>query len=84
MPGSTFPDFQIIGTITRIEPIALGRGVRDRKRLERAYGKGRWRKLKGVASVHLADGSMHTAEVHWYEPHGIGQREFKIKLPLLD
>jgi hypothetical protein len=84
MSGPAFSDFQIVGAIKRIEPIAMGRGVRDRRRLERAYGKGRWRKLKGIASVRLADGTMHTAEVHWYEAHGIGQKEFKIKLPLLD
>ena len=24
------------------------------------------------------------AEIHWYEAHGIGKREFKLKLPFLD
>jgi len=48
------------------------------------YGRGRWRKLKGFATVRLADGTIHTAEIHWYEAHGIGQKEFKIKFPLLD
>lgn len=42
------------------------------------------RKLKGVATVRLKDGSIHTAEVHWYEAHGIGRQEFKLKLPFLD
>ncbi len=77
-------DFEIIGNITAIEPIASGSGIRDRRRLQRLYGKGRWRKLKAIARVRLLDGTIHTAEVHWYEAHGIGRKEFKLKLPLLD
>jgi len=77
-------DFEILGDINAIEPIAVGRGIRDRRRLQRFYGKGRWRKLRGIARVRLADGTIHTAEVHWYEAHGIGRKEFKLKLPLLD
>ncbi len=77
-------DFEIIGKITGIEPIALGRGIRDRRRLQKLYGKGRWRKLRGFGAVRLVDGTIHLAEVHWYEAHGIGQKEFKLKLPLLD
>jgi hypothetical protein len=46
-------DFEIIGEITDIETIAVGLGVRDRARLQKQYGSGRWRKLKGVASVRL-------------------------------
>ena len=77
-------DFEIIGKIAGIEPIALGRGIRDRRRLQKLYGKGRWRKLRGFGAVRLVDGTIHLAEVHWYEAHGIGQKEFKLKLPLLD
>ncbi len=77
-------DFEIIGPIRDIEPIAVGRGIWDLARLQRQYGKGRWRKLKGVATVRLKDGTIHTAEVHWYEAHGIGKKEFKLKLPLID
>jgi len=77
-------DFEIIGDITGIEPIALGRGIRDRKRLQKLYGKGRWRKLRGFATVRFADGTIDIAEIHWYEAHGIGRKEFKLKLPLLD
>lgn len=77
-------DFKIIGKIADIEPIAVGHGVRDSARLNKQYGRGRWRKLKGFANVLLDDGTIHKAEVHWYEAHGIGKREFKIKLPLLD
>jgi hypothetical protein len=32
----------------------------------------------------LIDSTIHTAEVHWYEAHGIGRRDIKIKFPLLD
>ncbi len=74
-------DFQIVGPISNIEPIAVGRGVDARKRLNKLYGKGRWRKLKGVASVRLPDDTIHKAELHWYEAHGIGRRELKLKLP---
>jgi hypothetical protein len=77
-------DFEIVGNITGIEQIAVGRGIRDRKRLQKLYGKGRWRKLRGFATVRFVDGTIDIAEVHWYEAHGIGRKEFKLKLPLLD
>jgi hypothetical protein len=77
-------DFEIVGEITQIETIARGSGVRDCARLREQYGQGRWRKLKGVARVRLIDGSVRLAEIHWYEAHGIGKREFKLKLPFLD
>jgi hypothetical protein len=77
-------DFEIVSEITDIETIAAGTGVRDRARLRRQYGRGRWRKLKGVARVRLLSGRIRLAELHWYEAHGIGKREFKLKLPFLD
>lgn len=77
-------DFEIISAITEVEVIAVGAGVRDRARLRKVYGKGRWRKLKGVATVRLANGAIRLAEIHWYEAHGIGKRDFKLKLPFLD
>jgi hypothetical protein len=77
-------DFELVGEIRDVQPIAVGRSVRQTVRLRRRYGKGRWRKLKGIASVRLLDGTIHTAEVHWYEAHGVGRKEFKIKFPLLD
>jgi hypothetical protein len=77
-------DFQIIGSIRDVETIAVGRQVRDLARLRRAYGKARWRKMKGRATVKLRDGTVRQAEVHWYEAHGIGRRELKLKLPFLD
>ena len=71
--------FEVIGDVQNVEPIAIGRAIRDLRRLTKAYGTGRWRKLKGSAFVRLADGSVHAAEVHWYEMTGVGQKEMKIK-----
>ena len=72
-------DVEIVGDITVVETIATGRGIRDRKRLRRSYGKGRWRKVKGMARVRLPSGDIRLAELHWYEAHGIGKREIKRK-----
>jgi hypothetical protein len=77
-------DFEIVGEIVDVEIIAVGAGVRDRARLRKQYGRGRWRKLKGVANVRLPNGRIRVAEVPWYEAHGIGKKEFKLKLPFLD
>lgn len=77
-------DFEVVGQIKNVEAIAVGRGVDARARLNKLYGKGRWRKLKGFANVRLPDDTIHKAELHWYEAHGIGRRELKLKLPLLD
>jgi hypothetical protein len=71
--------FRIVGEVHEAEPIAAGRGVRERARLRKLYGGKRWRKLKGIATVELPDGNTALAEVHWYEAHGIGRREMKIK-----
>jgi hypothetical protein len=72
-------DFTVVGDITDIETFAIGRGIRERGRLQRRYGKGRWRKRKGQAKVRLSDGTLREAELHWYEATGIGRKEFKIK-----
>lgn len=71
--------FEIIGKISSVEIIATGKSVREYKRLTKFYGRGRWRKLKGVSSVKLRNGRIHLAELHWYEAHGIGRKEIKIK-----
>ncbi len=71
--------FEIISDITHIEPMAIGGSIRDIVRLRKQYGSGRWRKLKGVALIRLRDGSIRRAELHWYEAHGIGRKEFKRK-----
>ena len=77
-------DFEIVGRIRDTQTIASGRAIRQLRRLRRRYGGSRWRKQKGIATVRLQDRKVHAAEVHWYEAHGIGRREFKIKFPLLD
>jgi hypothetical protein len=69
----------ILGSIADTEPIAVGPRIRELARLQKSYGRGRWRKLKGVAKVRLEDGTITSAEVHWYEAQGIGKRELKIK-----
>lgn len=72
-------EFEILGDITEIETIAVGKAIRELPRLRRHYGTGRWRKIKGVAMIRLSDGRIRRAELHWYEVHGIGRREFKRK-----
>jgi len=71
--------FEIEGDIEDVEPIAIGNSIRELPRLRKQFGPGRWRKLKGIASVKLSSGTVHRAEVHWYEAHGIGKRKMKIK-----
>ena len=71
--------FRIVGQIAGTETIAVGSGIREIARLRKFYGPGRWRKLKGLARIVLADGTECEAEVHWYEASGIGRKEFKIK-----
>jgi len=73
------PGFKILSEIRDIQTIAAGGDVYIRRYLERTYGKGRWRKINGVATVELADGTICEPEIHWYEAHGIGRRDFKIK-----
>ena len=72
-------DFRVIGTISGEETIAEGSAIRELERLVRLHGPGNWRKRKGLATVELASGAVRRAEVHWYEAHGIGRRELKIK-----
>jgi hypothetical protein len=72
-------DFELLGEIGDIETIATGRGIRDLPRLRRLYGKGYWRKMKGTAQIRLRSGQVRLAELHWYEAHGIGKKEFKRK-----
>ena len=71
--------FEILGKIGQIETIAEGRGVYIRRYLERAYGKGRWRKMKGIGTVKLEGVGICEAELHWFEAHGVGRKDFKIK-----
>ena len=71
--------FEIVGSILDIEPIAVNRSIRILASLQKRYGKGRWRKLKGVANVRLNDGTIRLAEIHWFEAHGIGKKKMRIK-----
>jgi hypothetical protein len=71
--------FEILGEIQWIEIIASGRSIRELRRLNRVYGKTSWRKMKGIAKIRLADGTIRLAELHWYEGHGKGRKETKIK-----
>ncbi len=74
--------FEIIAEITEIEVIARGIGVVNRHYLNRVYGKGNWRKLKGKTIVEYENGQVWLVEVHWYEAHGIGKRDPKDKRKL--
>ena len=69
----------VVGEITDVETIAMGRGIRRLKQHRKRYGGRRWRKLKGVATVRLVTGLTRRAEVHWYEAHGVGRKGLKIK-----
>jgi hypothetical protein len=71
--------YEILGKISEVETFATASGIREIARLRRVYGRGRWRKRKGIARVRLADGSIHLAKLHWYEAAGIGRKELKIK-----
>ena len=72
-------DFEIVGPLTDIETIAVGSHIKELSTLQARFGRGRWRKLKGIANVSLADGTQRLAEVHWYEAHGLGKVRMKIK-----
>jgi len=72
-------NFEILSEIVNIKPIAVGNSIRDLKRMQKLYGSGNWRKLKGNAVIRLRNGRIRKAEIHWYEAHGIGKKEFKRK-----
>ncbi|MBV6418123.1 MAG: hypothetical protein CMLOHMNK_02907 [Steroidobacteraceae bacterium] len=71
--------FEIVGSISDVQTFAVGGAIREIVRLRKYYGRGRWRKRKGNATVRLTDGTLRLAELHWYEASGIGRKEFKIK-----
>ncbi|MCQ3936856.1 MAG: hypothetical protein DPW18_07385 [Chloroflexi bacterium] len=72
-------DFEIIGGVENIEIIAVGSSICALEYLQKTHGRGRWRKLKGIATVKLPNGQLRRVELHWYEAHGIGKRDMKIK-----
>ena len=71
--------FEIIGDIEHIETIATGGNIKDIMRLRKRYGSAKWRKLKGTARIRLLSGNIRNADIHWYEAHGIGKKNLKIK-----
>lgn len=71
--------FEILSPLRSIKTFAIGSSIRDLPRLRRLYGRGRWRKRKGVATVRLPDGVVVDADLHWYEASGIGRKEMRIK-----
>ena len=71
--------FEIVGDITNVQTIAASHGIRQLTRLKKLFGKGRWRKMKGEALVRVPSGRVRRAELHWYEAHGIGKRNMKLK-----
>ena len=72
-------DVRIVGSVLAIETIAEGHSIRELTDLQKHYGRGNWRKKKGIATIKLPDGSTAQAEVHWYEAHGIGKVKMKLK-----
>lgn len=72
-------NFKIIGKIENEETFASGSAIREIARLRKVYGRGRWRKRKGVANVEFEDGTTLLVELHWYEATSIGRKEYKIK-----
>ena len=72
-------NFKIVGKIEQERTFAAGSKIREIARLRKVYGKGRWRKRKGITKIQFQDGTIRTAEVHWYEATGIGRKEYKIK-----
>jgi hypothetical protein len=71
--------FHLLSAIKDIEQIAANLSIRERNNLKARFGGRRWRKLKGVALVRFPNGEVHSAEVHWYEAHGVGRRKMKVK-----
>ncbi len=71
--------FEVVGAVEQVETIAAGPSLKLRSFLRKTYGPARWRKMKGVATVLLSNGQLRRVELHWYEAHGVGRRDLKIK-----
>ena len=74
--------YQLLSEIRNVERIARGTSVQQRQRLSESFGKGAWRKMKGIGLVRYPNGNIRWAELHWFEAHGIGKKEVKIKRPV--
>ncbi|MGH7213332.1 MAG: hypothetical protein ACREIT_00920 [Tepidisphaeraceae bacterium] len=46
-------NFEVVGKISDVQFIAVNRNIRELQNLRKLFGPGRWRKLKGVATVRL-------------------------------
>lgn len=66
----------MISDLDAVEAIASGREIQSLKLLNRRFGRGRWRKMKGLAKVELETGEIVRAELHWYEAHGRGRQSY--------
>jgi hypothetical protein len=71
--------FKVVSDISGVETIASGTGIPELARLRKLYGRGRWRKRKGIADIQFNNGRVVTAEIHWYEAGHVGKKEIKIK-----
>ncbi|MBI5529380.1 MAG: hypothetical protein HY897_23900 [Deltaproteobacteria bacterium] len=71
--------FETVGALREIENIAVGAGIHELRRLRKSCGPARWKKKKGVGTIRLGDGRILEAELHWYEAHGVGRKEMKVK-----
>jgi hypothetical protein len=56
--------FKVIGRIENQQTFATGKAIRELPRLRKIYGRGNWRKRKGIAQVRFEDGSVRLAEIH--------------------
>lgn len=71
--------FEIPGRLREVQVIAEGKSLKALPWLREAFGPGKWRKMKGVASIQYPNGRVVQAELHWYEAHGIGRVDMKVK-----
>jgi hypothetical protein len=72
-------DFTIVKIARVVETIAAGKNLKERDRLVKDYGNGRWRKVKGIGLVRSVSGELYQAQLHWFEAHGLGRFEMKVK-----
>jgi hypothetical protein len=63
--------------LARSRVIAKGQGIRDIERLVSQYGGKAKNWIKKSSPVMVISGGR--AEIHWYEHHGVGRVEEKIK-----
>ncbi len=57
-------NFEILSEITNIEKIAVGNTIKEIDRLQKMYGKGHWKKMKGNARIKLENGVVRLAELY--------------------